>query len=187
MSWQHLFLTYLTKLSISWNTFLSHHSPPFKQTNCTNRIVLSQAHKLEYNTQTHTHTKAIHTQNATATHTNATMQHMHAHTRNYATHIHMHTHAHTDTNTNPLTSSSKRERLDWVAASLASKTSRCDFLCRLLTPPSCASCHQRGKATWTVRPLWINQQMDLSASYKYRQYTDRVCKWTTGSRTQLLD
>ena len=181
MSWQHLFFTYLTKLSISWNTFLSHHSPPFKQTNCTNRIVLTQAHKLEYNTQTqahkgHTHTKC----------------NCNIHKCNYATHActqlcNTHTHAHTHTNTNPLTSSSKRERLDWVAASLASKTSRCDFLCRLLTPPSCASCHQRGKATWTVRPLWINQQMDLSASCKYSQYTDRVCKWTIRSCTQLLD
>ena len=183
MSWQHLFLTYLTKLSISWNTFLSHHSPPFKQTNCTNRIVLTQAHN-KNTTHRHRHTKAIHTQNATATHQ---MQLCNTRTQLWNTHTHVHTHKHSDTNTNPLTSSSKRERLDWVAASLASKTSRCDFLCRLLTPPSCASCHQRGKAMWTVRPLWINQQMDLSASYKYSQYTDRVCKWTIRSCTQLLD
>lgn len=94
MSWQHLFLTYLTKLSISWNTFLSHHSPPFKQTNCTNRIVLSQAHKLEYNTQTHTHKSHTHTKCNCNTHKCNYATHACTHTQLCNTHTHAHTCTH---------------------------------------------------------------------------------------------
>ena len=88
----NIFLTYLTKLSISWNTFLSHHSPPFKQTNCTNRIVLTQAHKLEYNTKTQAHKSHTHTKCNCNYATHACTQLCNTHT-----HAHTHTHTHQST------------------------------------------------------------------------------------------